>query len=165
MFAGLFLTPLQEGRWKAWMSLVVFALATALLARFGGGLYPLFVPPLAIPALVLSAFASSLLPGQKPMVTRIAESTHGALPDYLIRYTRSVTWVWTVFMTGLLLAIVYLMVFGPLEAWSALANFGGYLMIGALFIGEYIYRRLRFPDFNHLSFIASMRQAVTTRIR
>ena len=165
MFAGLFLTQLNERRWSAWASLGLFALATGLLARFGGGLYPLFVPPLVIPALVLSAFASSLLPGQKPLVTRIAESTHGTLPDYLLRYTRTVTWVWTIFMTCLLLAIIYLMIFGPLRAWSALANFGGYLLIGILFVGEYVYRRLRFRDFNHLSFIASMRRAVTTRIR
>ena len=165
MLIGLFLTSLKQRRLLVWFAFCAFAAATGMLARFGGGLYALFVPPLAVPALIQASFGSSLLPGHTPLITRLAEAIHGELPAPLLRYTRSVTWLWTVVLAALLLAIAYFMIFGPLAVWSAIANFGSYLLVGTLLVGEYLYRRLRFRDFDHVGFVESMRHAATVRVR
>jgi uncharacterized membrane protein len=57
-----------------------------------------------IQALLGVAFARTLRAGQVPMVSRFAALIHGPLTPALARYTRQVTWAWSLyfaFMTGL----------------------------------------------------------------
>jgi uncharacterized membrane protein len=65
----------------------------------------------------------------------------------LMRYTRSVTLAWTIFFASSAIVSCLLFAFGPIEAWSAFANVGTPLLIGAMFVGEYVLRvRLRPHD-------------------
>jgi uncharacterized membrane protein len=145
-YAGVFLDPLRRGRAGAWLGLAALVGADLALQRLGQGAYLLYLPSLFIPALVLSAFAPTVLPGRVPLVTRIADSVNGPLSSAQLRYTRVVTWVWIITLVGILLTSAGLMLFWSREAWSLFANFISYLLLGALFLGEFLVRRVRFPD-------------------
>jgi len=165
LYAGIFLQALRRRVWSVWLGLLLFAFATFALSRIGGGIYALYVPALALPALALTTFATSLRSGRTPLVTGIAQMERGELPPPLLRYTRQVTWLWTLSLAGLLLTTITLMLFGSDEAWSLFTNLLSYLLIGGLFAGEYIYRRLRFREYEHTGFFAHLRLIVRSRMR
>jgi len=75
------------------------------------------------------------------VVERIARLRDGALPPEAVRYTRRVTIAWTAFFVvngGLAL---YTACLTSLDTWALYNGFIAYLMIGAMFGGEYWIRR------------------------
>lgn len=96
-------------------------------------------------------FGHTLAPGNRPLVTRLAQMVHGTLPGSIEDYTRRVTVAWCVFFGGMALASLLLYLFAPLSAWSFFANLLNLPLVVAMFLGEYAYRVLRFPDFSHSS--------------
>jgi len=161
--AGFVYAPLRSGSLPAWLGLVLFAAADFLLISLGDGAYTLYLPSIVIPALVLSAFAPSLLPGHVPLITRMAESIDGPLSPEQTRYTRAVTWVWTVALCLILLVTLSLLLLWSAEAWSVFANFLSYILLAVLFVGEYGYRRWRFPQHTPLNFRAFLRSVSSYR--
>jgi len=162
-YMAFFYAPLRAGRLPAWLGLALFAAADYLLISLGDGAYALYLPSIVIPALVLSAFAPSLLPGRVPLITRIAASISGPLSSEQTRYTRSVTWLWVVSLSLILLVTVGLLLLWSAEAWSVFANFISYAVLALLFVGEYGYRRLRFPQHTPLNFRAFLRSVSSYR--
>jgi uncharacterized membrane protein len=162
-YAALFFDPLYKGRIGAWAGLLLFTAVDLALIRMGDGIYALYLPSLLIPCMMLAGFAPSLLPGREPLITRIAESISGPLSPQQRRYTRGVTWVWTVTLLGILLITLALLLFWSAEAWSLFANFISYLVLGALFAGEYLVRRLRFPERTPLNFRDFLRSVSSYR--
>lgn len=162
-YVALFYAPLRAGRAPAWLGLAGFAGVDALLIGIGHGAYVLYLPSIVVPALVLSAFAPTLLPGRVPLITRIAAAMDGPLSPEQARYTRSVTWLW-VFTLGLILLVTLalLLLWSP-RAWSVFANFISYILLGLLFLGEYGYRRRRFPERTPLNFRAFVRSVSSYR--
>ncbi|HTE43369.1 MAG TPA: hypothetical protein VK629_21295, partial [Steroidobacteraceae bacterium] len=51
---------LKKSRTWAWVTLVVVSGALFLIVNFGGGLYVLYIPPILLPAALLTLFARSL---------------------------------------------------------------------------------------------------------
>ncbi|OOG48280.1 hypothetical protein B0B52_00640 [Polaromonas sp. A23] len=93
-----------------------------------------------IQALLGVAFARTLRAGQVPMVSRFAAMIHGPLTPALARYTRQVTWAWSLyfaFMTGLSLLLFWL---APIGVWSAFANLLNLPLLGLMFSAEYVAR-------------------------
>jgi uncharacterized membrane protein len=162
-YAALFFDPLAKGRGGAWAGLALFTLVDLAVIRLGGGNYALYLPSVLIPCMMLSGFAPSLLPGREPLITRIAESISGPLPPAQRRYTRGVTWVWTLTVFGILAVTVALLLFWSPQAWSFFANFISYLVLGALFVGEYAVRRVRFPERTPLNFRDFLRSVSSYR--
>ena len=161
-FAALFFDPLYKGRIAAWAGLLLFTIVDLVLIKLGGGLYALYLPSVLIPCMMLAGFAPSLLPGRVPLITRIAESIHPLSPEQR-RYTRGVTWVWALTILGILLITLALLLFSTPQAWSLFANFISYLVLGALFAGEYAVRRIRFPERTPLNFRDFLRSVSSYR--
>ncbi len=93
-----------------------------------------------IQALLGLAFARTLRAGQVPMVSRFAAVIHGPLSPALARYTRQVTWAWTLYfavMTGLSLLLFWL---APVAVWSAFANLLNLPLLILMFAAEYVVR-------------------------
>lgn len=156
-------TPLREGRRGAWLALAIIALALAAAWHVGSVHALLYLPPLVFPALVLWAFAESLRPGRTALVSVIATQIQGPLPPAVQAYTRRVTWLWTLVIAALL-GTNLLLSFGPSQqAWSAFTNGGDYLLIAAVFLLEYAWRRLRFPELEQPSFPHYLRQVLQHR--
>lgn len=162
-YAAFFYAPLRAGRLPAWLGLAAFAGADALLVRLGHGAYVLYLPSMLVPALVLSAFAPTLLPGRVPLITRMATAMDGPLSPEQARYTRGVTWLWVLTLGLILLLTAALLLFWSPRAWSVFANFISYAVLAALFAGEYGYRRLRFPERTPLNFRAFLRSVSSYR--
>ena len=144
-----------------------YAFATALTVTLGalalGAAYALLVaPPILINAALAYLFGSTLLPGRDPFISRFARIEQGALPADLARYTRRLTWIWALLFTVMAVTALALALFGSLAAWSTFTNVITYSLVGALFAGEYAYRRLRYRQYRHASLpdlVANVRSA------
>jgi uncharacterized membrane protein len=95
--------------------------------------------PALVSAGMLLIFAWSLWSPQS-LIERLARLQHPDLPPEGVIYTRRVTQVWCVFfaMNGLIALSTAL--WGSLEQWSLYNGLISYLLMGALFGGEYIVR-------------------------
>lgn len=102
-------------------------------------------------------FGLSLRPGRRSLITTLALRVHGELPPGLLRYTRQVNWAWTLFFATMLTLSLLLWWLGPPGWWSVLANFLTLPAVALMFIGEYLIRLWRFPDFPHASLMDGVR--------
>jgi uncharacterized membrane protein len=150
---------------RTWIVLIALSAGLFALVRFGGGIYALFIQPIALPAALLTLFARSLRSGSQPMVTRFAQAIRGELPEELARYTRSVTILWCAAFALLTTSAVCLALFASHELWSVMTNFVHYLFLGAVFLMEYMYRVIRFRHLEHPGFFAYIRSLFTVRMR
>lgn len=104
---------------------------------------PLLYFPVLANAALLVVFGESLMRGPS-LVERIARSRVGELDADEVRYCARVTAAWCVLFVvngGIAFALA---VRGMLEWWAIYNGFIAYLLIGGLFVGEYIYRQWRF---------------------
>jgi uncharacterized membrane protein len=158
--------PLRRGRWWAWCLLAAAACGLLALARSGAATLPLFVPPVLLNGFMAWVFGHTLRPGSVPLIERLVRALHETdeIDDAaIVRYARRLTWAWAVLLgalalvnlvlalcaapDGILLALgVRPPVTVPLEAWSLFANVLNYLILGAFFVGEYLFRQRVFPQ-------------------
>ena len=123
--------------------LLPFAAAALLL----GGLM-VWSPAVAVQAYpVLVSLAVATLFGLSlvfppTVVERIARLTEPALPPEGVRYTRTVTGVWVGFLLVNALISTATARWGTLVQWTLWNGLLSYLMMGLLFAGEFIVRRV-----------------------
>ena len=114
----------------------------------------IFVPPVLVNAVLCWAFWRTLLRGREPMVSVFARHARGGeLAADLVVYTRRVTWVWAAFFAAMAAIAAALAVFGPVRAWSLFVNFANPVLIAALFLGEYAWRRVRYSHHRHTTLL------------
>ena len=149
----------------AWSALSVGAAALYFLTRYGGGIYMLYVPPIALPTFILYLFARSLRTGGTPLVTRFAEIMRGEpLPPALRVYTRRVTQMWCAVATALIVSGVGAALWASPELWSLITNVVHYVVLGAVFFLEFMYRRIRHAELQPWGFMQYIRRLVRVRI-
>lgn len=124
------------------------AVDLVLAAAVGGEILLLqFAPGLAVrifPLLVnlgLAALFACTLWFPPPMIERIARVTGATLPDDALPYLRNVTAAWICFFLLNGTAAGWTIVYGTLEQWALYNGFIAYLLIGAMFAGEFLVRR------------------------
>ena len=93
-----------------------------------------------IQALLGLAFGRTLRPGQMPMVSRFAAIVHGSLSPALLRYTRQVTWAWTLYFGAMSALSLLLFWLAPVAVWSAFANLLNLPLLILMFAAEYVAR-------------------------
>jgi uncharacterized membrane protein len=163
---------LAQGAWLGLAGLVILVvpgvlgfgvgavLAAALLVADADTL--LKFPPVVINLALAAWFGRSLAPGEEPVISWFARLVRGVeLPEDLARYTRNSTVRWTVFFAGMAGAAAALAVLATPQTWSLFANGINYFLVGALFVGEFAYRRLRYRHHRH----AHLAEVVRTIIR
>jgi uncharacterized membrane protein len=107
-------------------------------------------PPVVINFALAVWFGRTLAPGEEPMISWFARLVRGTeLPGDLARYTRYSTVIWTAFFVSAAVAAAALALLATPQTWSLFANGIDYLLVGALFVGEYVFRRLRYPHHAH----------------
>lgn len=92
-------------------------------------------------------FGSTLLPGREAIITRFTRRVHGAVQPAMERFTRQLTVVWCLFFAAQLIASALLFAFAPLNAWSLFVNLLNLPLLALMFVGQWVYRRLRHPDY------------------
>jgi uncharacterized membrane protein len=105
--------------------------------------FVLLLLPSAVSLFLLGTFGWSLRVGP-PMVERLARLVDPDLPDFCVPYCRKVTIAWCSFFAANSLCAALLALFGSLEWWALYTGFIAYLLLGALFAGEFILRKLWF---------------------
>lgn len=120
-----------------WMSLA--ALALAVPALLWNALLPLKLYPVAISIGMLALFGHSLL-RPPSIIERLARLQDPQLPAFAVTYTRRVTQVWCVFFAingSIALATA---MWASQAVWSLYTGVISYVLMGILFVGEYLVR-------------------------
>lgn len=160
---GLF-RPLAAARLWAWLSLLAISGLLFALMRTAGGIYAVYLPSLVMPAVLACVFGGSLRCGRQPLNEGVARTSRGgSLPDELVAYTRRLTQLWTLVFVAMFVAALALIVLQQRELWSLLTNVINYLLIAALVVCEYAFRRWRFPAHEHAGLIEHIRTVARRR--
>ncbi len=101
-------------------------------------------------------FGLTLAPRRQPICTRFAAAVRGDLEPEVIRYTRQLTMMWTIYFLVISLISSVLFLFGSIDMWSAFANFMTIPIILFIFAAEYRVRRRRLPHLKHFGIMASI---------
>ena len=131
------LTLSRSARWSMAGALVLVAVAVAANA-----ILPLKLYPVLVNGAMLAAFGASLLSGPS-MIERLARLREPGLPPAAVAYTRRVTQAWCLFFVLNGSAALGTALFASDAAWSLYNGVIAYLLMGAMFGGEYLLR-LRF---------------------
>jgi len=91
-------------------------------------------------------FARTLRAGRQPLITRLALSVHGSLPPEILAFTRRVTVAWCMFFAAQVAVSILLLAFAPFEIWSMFVNLLNLPLLVLMFVADYLYHSLRFPD-------------------
>lgn len=127
----------QAARWSAFG-----ALALAAAAVWANALLPLKLYPVLVNAALLAAFGYSLA-APPSMVERLARLREPDLPPAAVGYTRRVTQVWCGFFVANGALALGTALWASEAVWSLYTGVIAYLLMGALFGAEYLFR-LRF---------------------
>lgn len=100
----------------------------------------------AINLLLCGWFGSTLRAGRLSLIGSFAQRVHPLTPGHAA-YTWQVTRVWAVYFALMAVTSLLVYVLLPFSAWSLLSNLVSPVMIGALFIGEYLVRYRIHPEF------------------
>lgn len=133
----------RGARWGALAALSLVALAIA-----NNALVPLKLYPVLVNAAMLASFGISLVKGM-PLIERLARLREPDLPPAAQHYTRRVTQAWCVFFTLNGALALGTALFAPDAVWTLYNGLIAYLLMGAMFAGEYLLR-LRFKRMHHV---------------
>lgn len=145
----LLLPALRRGSLYAWLTAICGVALAAAAPHFGLALVFLYIPPIAINLMLFGVFSQSLLAGRTPVVSATALKIRGELSPTLVRYTRTLTVLWSGLFLGMALLSLGLALFAPDVVWSTFTNFLNYLIVGAIFLGEYLLRPWLLPNEKH----------------
>ncbi|MBC7982849.1 MAG: hypothetical protein H7Y02_03245 [Candidatus Obscuribacterales bacterium] len=159
-------SALSQRRAWAWVVFLIGCGALYGLTIVGKGMYILYIPPIAIPLALLILFARSLRNEAIPVVSRVAEIMRGEpLPDVLRAYTRNVTRLWCVVFVAMMLSAVATALWAATETWSLATNVIHYIVLGSVFVLEYLYRRVKYRDLEQWGLLQYLRRLARTNIR
>jgi uncharacterized membrane protein len=117
-------------------------------AAWSGSELFLRLTPFGISLLFFFQFATSLRPGSAPIIERFARLARPDLPAENAMYCRRLTQIWLGVFAGnstLVLAAAFVPDKG---VWALLVGPASYLYLGGFLTVEYVYRKLRFREFN-----------------
>lgn len=155
---------LLAARPSAWLLFIVIAGLLWWMIHLGDGQYMLYLPPLVLNGAAAALFGLSLRPGHTPLITSFARIARGGVvPPDMLAYCRKLTCLWALMMGGIFAVSLYLTVFGPLWLWSWHTNCFSYVLIAAVFVGEFFLRRRLFAHHPHIGFWDYLK--LMTRIR
>lgn len=129
--------------WLLWTGLLLCSVLVA--ARLFGSDAILKMSPLIIHASLFIIFAQSL--NNTPMIERFARlDINGDLPAGVAGYCRKLTLLWAGFFAANIVGCMWLALWGDDRTWVLYNGLIVYLLIGALLLGEYLWRGIAFPD-------------------
>lgn len=171
LLASLLLWPaLRAGRPGAWLAWLGLLGGLAWLAARGLAALALDAVPLLLNVLLAWLFGRTLRAGRQPLVAQFIEAIEGtprlAMPG-IARYARRLTAFWATLLGGQALvlgAMLFCQVPGgilarlglpspwpvPLAWVQGYMHAGAYLLLGAVFVLEYLFRRWHLRHLPHL---------------
>jgi uncharacterized membrane protein len=152
---ALAFASLRLPRWRRTAFAIFLLVPLLLLFGVTQIVAPLrFVPPVVLNVALATLFATTLRPGREPLISTFARMERGTLTLDLAGYTRHLTQVWVAFFIVAALVCALLAFAAPEVVWTWFVTVGNQIAVAILFLGEFWYRRLRFPQYRHASPIA-----------
>jgi len=133
---GVLLSGLSPASWVVLALQLLLMAATALINDEA----LLRCYPLAINAGMLLIFGMSLF-NPPSIIERFARVSQPGLAPEGVRYTRRVTQIWCVFFIGNGGVSCYTALYASREQWALYNGLIAYVLMGALFVGEWLFRR------------------------
>ena len=96
-------------------------------------------------------FGITLREGSTPLITAMAQTLHRQFTPELRAYTRWLTGLWVAYFLGMVAVSVGVYLLAPWAWWSLFGNLLTPLAAIGLFVGEYIVRCRRHPEFERVS--------------
>ena len=115
----------------------------------------------AINLLLCGWFGSTLRAGRLSLIGSFAQRVHPLTPGHVV-YTWQVTLVWVLYFACMAVTSVLVYLLLPFSAWSLLSNLLSPLMIGALFVGEYLVRYRIHPEFERTTLAQALQACLGT---
>ena len=117
----------------------------------------LTMPPALLNGALAWLFGRTLRAGREPLIATFARLERAQLlhmpnvdlPPEMLGYTRTLTQIWSILLCGMAIAAALLSWSGMLGWWAWFTGAISYALLGVLFAGEYVYRRLRFSQYSH----------------
>lgn len=141
IFFILAIEKFQNKHWEAGIMLVMVIAIIAYLMQPAFRQYLLFLPPILMLLSLFILFAQSLLAGQTPLITRYASMLGDNLDERHLRYNRYLTSIWSTFFLLMTITSIFLAIFTSLEAWSFFTYVVSYILLGAFFVIEFMFRK------------------------
>ena len=138
----------------------VFAISLLLGAYYLETLTAKILPVL-IQLALMHFFGRTLMKGNgPPLIERFVRLDFPQFPSGVSEYCRQLTTVWAVFFGFNVLMCTGLSLWGTNYWWALYNGLLVYVLIGTLFVGEYIYRHFRFPNLDISDPISSLRSII-----
>ena len=144
----------SDGLW--WVAGII-AIALLIAVLFGSAMIAKLVP-FAIHVSLFLVFWKSL--HTTPLIEQFARLDFPDLPPEIEHYVRRLTQIWAGFFAANAIVSLSLAFSGSERLWALYNGLLIYLLIGALFAGEFIWRKIRFPDLETPSFRESLRRMI-----
>lgn len=164
LLTGVLWAGLVNRHFIAWIVYLVGCAVIGVAALTHMSLALILLPPVLIPLALLYVFGRTLLPGKEPLITAIGEASRGPLTDTMRRYTARLTAIWCLIFTLLLVSTLLLTSTQAPATWSWYINVSNNLLVGVFFIGEFYWRKCKFPEHNHPGFFEYLRIIATTKV-
>jgi uncharacterized membrane protein len=119
---------------------IVLGAVLAAVAAAGDAALPLKLYPVAVNAALLGVFAGSLWRGP-PVVERLARLRESVLEPEAVAYCRAVTRAWCIFFVGNGAIALATALAASDETWVLYNGVIAYLLIAAMFGGEWLVRK------------------------
>ncbi len=120
-------------------SIIIIAFIIMVLVQIFNQILFIKIYPVAISLILLIAFSYTLL-FPPSMVEKFARLHNKNLPEKAIQYTRKVTIIWCIFFIINGLISLYTAFVSSIEIWTLYNGLISYILMGTLFLGEYIVR-------------------------
>lgn len=169
LIAGLYLAVvvliiagqnLYQGHKSLAISLALFSICICISLWFDTKMI-IFLPPILIPLMLAYIFGKSLVSQQQAFITVMAQKLKSApLCSKEIKYTRTITKVWLIFFIATVIEDILLAYLADITIWSYMTNFINYIFVAAIFVIEYVARRIVLSDLEHPSFIGFLKKMI-----
>lgn len=147
-------------------ALVGLLITASMVMMYKGRVADLyFLPPIVINLVIGAIFVNGLRRNQTPVIEKYILLMEGSISDRQQRYARWVTVAWACLLAILLIESIVLAAYFSRETWSLFTNFINYLVLGLMFLGEYIVRLFIFPDGQHMQFMDYLNRLRKIRLK
>lgn len=161
IFVSLMVAAILIASGRILVGAIAGTLLVGLCLWFSDSIHFIFyLPPLAAFAFMFFFFFRTLRPGCEALITRVARREHPDLPQDMTRHTRTLTAIWSLCFAALFAVALFLAPLVSIDTWSRWVHGLGYVVPVILFLGEYIYRHLRFRERKHSSIVVLIRNIV-----
>lgn len=140
LLAALALLRALATRERVWLAAAAGALLLAAISALGNAALPLKLYPVLVSLVLLAVFLASLA-HPPSVIERLARLQDPDLPPEAVAYTRRVTQVWCGFFAFNALVSLATTLWADDAGWALYNGLLSYLLMGALFGGEWLVRR------------------------